>query len=57
MASNRTKTALTVLECPECGFLWEIPRKKSKQKKAGHVKHMHCPGCNIVQGFIEKRDE
>ena len=50
---GRKNTTPARLECPECGYVAEIRRKSSKLKKAGHVKHMWCPVCEEVRGFVE----
>lgn len=41
------------LKCPACNFLMIIPRKASRQKKEGHVKHMYCKRCMCERGFVE----
>lgn len=33
------------LECVLCGTIAVIQRKDSKDRAAGHIKHMYCPGC------------
>jgi len=33
------------LECVLCGTISVIQRKDSKDRPAGHIKHMYCPGC------------
>lgn len=50
---RKQSVVLTELNCGECDCLMTIPRKVSKQKKPGHVKHMYCPMCDIEQPFIE----
>ena len=49
-------TTQTILECPECKNTVQIWRKTSKQKLKGHVKHMWCPHCQKVVGFIELKN-
>jgi hypothetical protein len=33
------------LECVLCGTISVIQRKDSKDRPAGHIKHMYCPRC------------
>lgn len=47
----------TRLECSECGTQVFIMRKRGKQKKRGHIKHMYCIGCKETTGFIELKNE
>lgn len=52
---RRQEVIQTTLECEVCHFNMPIFRKKAKQKKEGHVKHMYCPSCRKKQKFIEKK--
>ena len=46
------------LYCEECDFEMIIPRKRGHKRELGHIKHMHCPRCQQVRGFIEEtRDQ
>lgn len=47
----------TRLECPECGSIMPIMRKRGKQKEEGHIKHMYCFKCKEVVGFVEIKDK
>lgn len=38
-------TIRVLLKCTLCPCEQTIRRKKSKQKKKGHVKHLFCIGC------------
>jgi len=51
-----TKTIQTNLLCPECGNIFPIQRRVSKQKKALHKKWLYCPICNKEINHIEIRD-
>lgn len=55
MRTNNVKQ--TRLECPQCGSIMPIMRKRGKQKEAGHIKHMYCFKCNEVVGFVEIKDK
>lgn len=41
------------LECLYCEFPMTIQRRDSKNRPAGHVKHMWCPRCQARRPFIE----
>lgn len=41
------------LECVACGNRTMIQRKDSKDRPAGHVKHMWCPRCKARRPHIE----
>lgn len=43
----------TKLTCSRCNFVQIIQRKKSKLKKAGHIKHLWCPKCKDRVEHIE----
>ena len=53
---KKCDTTQTLLECPKCNRTVEIWRKTSKQKKKGHTKHMWCPYCNEIVGFVELKN-
>jgi len=42
--------------CPVCGNTIPLPRKKSSQRKDGHIKDIWCPYCGKVQKFAEIKD-
>lgn len=44
---------LSNLVCGACKQPLTIPRKRGKQKGAGHVKHMYCPHCKAIRPFVE----
>lgn len=50
---KKSKVVLSQLCCDVCNFEMTIPRKANKQKTKGHIKHMYCPSCQVVQPFIE----
>jgi hypothetical protein len=41
-ALNYKNLVQTTLECSECGNKRTIPRRKSKRKNVGHIKHVGC---------------
>lgn len=43
----------TELECSTCRMTMPIPRKVSKRRKTGHIKHMYCTTCQEVTAFEE----
>lgn len=54
MASGSyTKATPTDLLCDVCGNKTTIFRKKSKQKKQGHTKHMWCYKCKETTAHTE----
>lgn len=54
---KKQKVVQTELFCGECGMKMPIIRKASKKKSKGHLKHMYCPSCKEVQGFLEQSVE
>ncbi len=52
----KTKTILTNLKCLECGNIQPIQRRKSLQKKIGHIKTMYCYKCKKRTQFYELKD-
>ena len=52
----KRKTYYTDLICPECGKIQVIYRRRTMQKKIGHIKDLWCPNCQKVCKFIELRD-
>ncbi len=50
------KVIKTDLICPECGNIYPIMRKTSKQKKLFHRKWLFCPFCNMKTNHIEVKD-
>lgn len=50
------KTIQTDLLCPECGNIFPIQRKKSKQKKVLHRKWLYCPICKKETNHIEVKN-
>lgn len=51
----RRNFANTELICTDCGMIMPIIRKKCKQKKVGHIKHMYCPKCKDTRAFTEMK--
>ena len=51
-----TKTIKTYLICPECGNIFPIIRKESKQKKAFHRKYLYCPVCKKTTNQLEMKE-
>lgn len=49
----KTQTVSTSLKCTGCGTTSIIQRKKCRQKKSGHIKHMYCWQCREIQAFTE----
>lgn len=41
------------LKCEECNNTLQIPRKRSKRREEGHIKHMYCPKCKCTTEFKE----
>ena len=56
MGRQKSKITPTILQCPECDNKLQIWRKTAKQKLKGHTKHMWCPYCQKVVGFIELKN-
>lgn len=50
------KTIKTDLICPECGSVFPIMRKQSKQKKIFHRKWLFCPKCKKETNHIETKE-
>jgi len=50
------KVVPTDLICPDCGNVFTIMRKESKQKKEFHRKWLYCPKCHKKSNHIEVRD-
>ena len=50
---RRQKMVSSTLYCEYCDHPFTIPRRKGKRHEQGHVKHMYCPYCKTVTGFIE----
>lgn len=46
-------TAAKLLRCNNCGFEQTIRRKKSKNQKAGHQKHLWCIQCKDKTAHTE----
>lgn len=40
-------------ECPECKMKITAFKSSSRMTKRDHTKHMYCPGCKKLQGFIQ----
>lgn len=56
-AGSKTRIASTHLQCPECGNVQTIHRKRSKMREKYHVKHMYCWKCKEVTGHIEVKED
>jgi len=41
------------LECLTCSSRMTIQRKESKDRAAGHIKHMWCFTCKKLKPFVE----
>ena len=54
IAHMTTNMAQTELVCEYCGSEFTIFRRKSRLKKAGHVKHMYCHICREDTPHIER---
>lgn len=54
---SKTRTAPTHLQCPVCGNIVTIHRKRSKMRGKNHTKHMYCYKCQEVTGHIELRED
>lgn len=39
--------------CTQCGFKITLPRKKGKQRPAGHLKKIYCCNCKAEVNFVE----
>ncbi len=39
------KVVTKELKCTKCGRVVTIPRKASRNKSAGHIKHLWCTNC------------
>jgi len=50
-------TVSAALQCSECDFLFVIRKVRGKQKQSGHIKHMYCMKCCIVQPFVELKEQ
>lgn len=48
------KTILKELKCMECGTIFPIQRKKSKNRAIGHIKHLWCWVCKKITAHCEK---
>lgn len=44
---------MSKLVCTECNNSFSIPRKNSKRRKEGHIKHLTCFKCNKITKHIE----
>lgn len=49
----KAQTVSASLKCNACDTISIIQRKKCRQKKSGHIKHMYCWQCREVQAFTE----
>lgn len=56
---RKTKTTATQLKCTECGNIQTIHRRRGKQKKKNHVKHMYCysEDCKETTAHLEVKDD
>ena len=43
--------------CPNCSNIISAPKKASRRTPIGHIKHMWCPYCKTIQGFIEQSSD
>ena len=50
------KTVSTDLICPECGNVFTIMRRTSRQKKYYHHKQLYCPICKRKTNHIEMKN-
>lgn len=51
-------TEMHFFYCLNCGNLaYELPRRKSKQYKKGHLKKLYCPHCQKECNSYECRNE
>ena len=46
----------TAIQCPECGTITYINRKKSLKKKIGHLKKLYCYKCMKEVNQVEVGD-
>jgi Fe2+ or Zn2+ uptake regulation protein len=53
---KRPDMYISKLICTECGEIFPIPRRISKQREKGHIKHIWCFKCNQVTKFKENID-
>ncbi len=51
---NTRNYAVKVLRCPKCNKTQTIRRKRSRNKKTGHVKHLYCHNCLKETGHVEE---
>lgn len=52
----KSHTISTTLKCNVCANVCTIHRKKCRQKKSGHTKHMYCWQCQEVHPFTEMKE-
>jgi len=50
---KKQKMVTSKLHCTVCGNTQSIPRKRSKRREEGHIKHMFCIRCNETTAHIE----
>ena len=43
-----TSYVISYFRCPKCNFQMSIPRKKDRQRAAGHIKDLYCPNCDKI---------
>lgn len=50
------EAVITQLECPECGGVFPIARRRRSQRKSGHIKDLWCAHCKKITKHIEKKE-
>lgn len=51
-----SKRHYSTLICSVCNSRMVIPRRKSSQRKEGHIKTMYCGICGKVTDFVENNN-
>lgn len=40
-------------KCDICGYVATAYKKSNHRTSAKHIKHMYCPFCKTIQGFVQ----
>ena len=43
--------------CPNCLRTLNVSKKASRRTPVGHIKHMWCPYCKTMQGFVQQESD
>ena len=54
--SRNDKLVRSDLVCLECGRVFTIQRRINDLKKIGHIKHLYCSKCMMVQPHYEVKE-